>query len=48
MTIGHRIFAQRLPDLARQQLVAEPFGDLAIGHGLARRDRARDRVDALD
>jgi len=42
-----RVFAHGLTDRARQGLVAEPFGDLAIGHGRARRDRARDGIDAL-
>ena len=41
-----RIFAERLPDRAREQFVAEPFGDLAIRHRLAGRDRTRDRIDA--
>ena len=40
-----RIFAERLADRARERLVAEPFGNLAIRHRRAGRDRTRDRVD---
>src|SRR5260370_8884291 len=39
------IAPERLADIARQLDTAEPFGDIAIGHGLARWDGARDVVD---
>ena len=37
---------ERLADVARQFDAAELLGDIAIGHGLARRNVARDVVDA--
>ena len=40
------IAPKRLADVARQFDAAELFGDIAIGQRLARRDRARDVVDA--
>src|SRR5258706_15629439 len=40
------IAPERLADIARQLDAAEPFCNIAIGHGLARRDGARDVVDA--
>ena len=45
MTIGHGFCPMRLADGARQHLVAEPFGDFAIGQRLARRDLAHDGID---
>src|SRR5262249_17698683 len=41
-----RVAAERLADVARQLDAAEFFRDVAIGHGLARRDFSRDVVDA--
>jgi len=40
------IAPERLADIARQLDAAEPFCNVAIGHSLARRDGARDVVDA--
>src|SRR5258706_9708842 len=40
------IAPERLADVARQFDAAEPFCNIAIGHGFARRDAARDVVDA--
>src|ERR1700733_9926428 len=40
------IASQRLADIARQFDAAEPFGDIAIGQRLARRNGAGDVVDA--
>src|SRR4029079_1458062 len=40
------VAAQRLADIARQLDAAELLGDIAIGHGLARRNRTRDVIDA--
>src|ERR1700694_2815259 len=39
------IAPERLADIARQLDAAEPLGDIAIGHRLARRDGARDLID---
>src|SRR6185437_13400819 len=40
------ISSERLANVPRQLDAAKSFGDVAIGHGLARRDGARDIVDA--
>src|SRR3984957_9199530 len=40
------IASERLADIARQFDTAQPFGDIAIGHRLARRNGAGDVVDA--
>src|SRR5512142_1312620 len=44
---GDGVLAHRLADLARFVRLAEAPGDLAVGHRVARRDGARDRVGAL-
>ena len=41
-----RVAPERLADRVRGAALADPLGDLAVGERLARRDRARDRVDA--
>src|SRR6202140_193033 len=40
------IAPERLADIARQLDAAEPLGDVAIGHGLARRNGAGDVIDS--
>src|SRR6202041_751524 len=40
------VAAERLADIARQFDATEFLGDIAIGHGLARRNAAGDIVDA--